>query len=77
MMSIFIIKTALLRFGVVVQEIKFDIDNECINVNYTLHGKDQTKSVPFSQIEALFTSDSEGQAGPGRPFIGPPGHHKH
>ena len=56
MISIFIIKTALLRFGVVIQDVKFDVDNGCVIVNYTLQGAQQSKSVPFEQIEQLFTS---------------------
>lgn len=59
MMSIFLIKTALLRFGVVISDVKFDVDNECIMVNYTMHGTQQTKKVPFEQIEQLFTSAAD------------------
>jgi len=55
-MTIFLIKTALLRFGVVIQDVKFDVDNESVIVNFTLHGSQQSKSVPFAQIEQLFTS---------------------
>lgn len=60
MISIFLIKTTLMRFGVVISEVKFDVDNECIAVNYTLHGSQQSKSVPFSQIEQLFTQATDG-----------------
>lgn len=73
MISIFLIKTALLRFGVVVQGVSFDVDNEKIDVKYTLQGMEQTKSVTFSQIEELFTSDSGGPAAPGPPYYAPPG----
>jgi hypothetical protein len=72
MISIFVLKTALLRFGVVVQDVSFDVDNECINVNYLLGGKKQTKSVPFSQIEALFTSKPEAPADYEVPYYAPP-----
>lgn len=71
--SIFIIKTALLRFGVVIEEVKFDIDNEAIVVNYLKKGKKQSKSVPFSDIEDLFTFDSNGPAGPEAGDPTPPG----
>lgn len=84
MISIFLIKAALLRFGVVVQGISFDVDNEKIDVKYTLQGMEQTKSVTFSQIEELFKSDSGGPPGrptsdpgypaqPGPPYYAPPG----
>jgi len=56
MIAIFLIKTALLRFGIVVQAIEFDVDNECVIVKYTLNCNPTTKSVPFSEIEQLFTS---------------------
>ena len=59
MISIFLIKTALLRFGVVISNVKFDVDGECVIVNYTMHGAQQVKSVSFSQIEQLFTSNPE------------------
>jgi len=68
MISIFLIKTALLRFGVVVQGISFDVDNEKIDVKYTLQGMEQTKSVTFSQIEDLFKSDSGCPAPPEPPY---------
>ena len=58
-MTIFLIKTALLRFGVVIQDVKFDVDNESVIVNFTLHGAKQSKSVPFAQIEQLFTSAAD------------------
>ena len=62
MMSIFLIKTALLRFGVVISDVKFDVDNGCIAVNYTLHGTQHNKKVPFEQIEQLFTSAQDAPA---------------
>jgi hypothetical protein len=55
-MTIFLIKTALLRFGVVISEVKFDVDGENIVVNYSLHGVQQTKIVAFSEIERLFNA---------------------
>ena len=58
-MTIFLIKTALLRFGVVIRDVKFDVDNESVIVNFTLHGSQQSKSVPFAQIEQLFTSAAD------------------
>lgn len=70
--SIFLIKVALLRFGIVIKGVKFDIDNEKIDVNYTQQGQQQIKSVPFSQIEALFTSTSSTPPDPGRPYYAPP-----
>lgn len=73
MISIFLIKTALLRFGIVVQDVSFDVDNERINVNYLQGGKPQTKSIRFSQIEELFTSDSEAPADSKVPYYAPPG----
>jgi hypothetical protein len=73
MISIFLIKTALLRFGVVVQSVSFDVDNKRINVDY-LHGdKQQTKSIQFSHIEGLFKSDSEAPADYKRPYYAPEG----
>ena len=73
MISIFLIKTALLRFGIVVQGISFDVDNEKIDVKYTLQGMEQTKSVSFSQIEDLFKSDPGAPAAPGPSYYAPPG----
>ena len=73
MISIFVLKTALLRFGVVVQDVSFDIDNECINVNYLLHGEKQIKSVPFSQIEDLFKSKPEAPESYETPYYAPSG----
>ena len=61
-MTIFLIKTALLRFGVVISDVKFDVDQECVVVNYTLQGSQQSKSVPFDEIERLFTSTQDGPA---------------
>lgn len=55
-MTIFLIKTALLRFGVVISEVKFDVDGKNIVVNYSLHGAQQTKIVAFSEIERLFNA---------------------
>jgi len=72
-MTIFLIKTALLRFGIVVKDVKFDVDNEAVVVNYSLQGARQSKSVPFSEIEQLFTADSSGPAGPGACDPAPPG----
>lgn len=73
MISVFLIKTALLRFGIVVKDISFDVDNECIKVNYSKSGKQETKLIPFSQIEELFTADSEAQADDTVPYYAPPG----
>ena len=73
MMMGFLIKRALLRFGVVVQDVKFDVDNECVLVNYLIHRKSQSKSFRFSEIEALFTSDSRGLAARLGNNNGPPG----
>ena len=70
--TFFLIKTVLLRFGVVIEGVKFDIDNEKVDVNYTQHGNQQIKSVPFSQIEALFTSAATTPADPERPYYAPP-----
>lgn len=58
-MTIFLIKTALLRFGVVISEVKFDVDGENIVVNYSLHGARQTKIVAFSEIERLFNASQD------------------
>ena len=71
--SIFLIKTALLRFGVVVTDVSFDIDQECINVNYLRNGAAQTKSVSFQEIEQLFTSKATDPAGPRARYYPPPG----
>jgi len=73
MISIFLIKTALLRFGIIVKDISFDVDNECIKVNYMKAGQAETKSIPFSQIEELFKADSEDQADSTVPYYAPPG----
>ena len=62
MISMFLIKTALLRFGVVVQDVKFDVDGECVIVNYMMHGSKHRKAVPFSEVEQLFTSAPEASA---------------
>jgi len=70
--AIFFIKTALLCFGVVIEGVSFDIDNEKIDVNYTQHGTQHLKSVPFSQIEALFTSTASTPADVKRPYYAPP-----
>lgn len=59
----FLIKTALLRFGVVISDVKFDVDGECVIVNYMMHGAPHRKAVPFSEIEQLFTSAPEAPAG--------------
>lgn len=72
--TIFLVKTALLRFGVVIQGVSFDVDHELIEVKYTLKGKEQTKSIPFSQIEELFTSKATDPAGYQRPYYAPPEH---
>ena len=74
MISIFLLKTALLRFGIIVQDISFDVDHECIQVNYTLNGGRQRKSISFSDIEDLFKSDSEAPAGPEADDNPPPGY---
>jgi len=65
MISMFVIKTALLRIGIVVQRVSFDSDNKCLNVAYQENGKKKIKSVPFSEIEQLITSDPGGPAAPG------------
>ncbi len=69
--TIFLVKTALLRFGIVIEGISFDVNNEKIDVNYLQNGKQQLKSVPFSQIEDLFTSAASRPADPGRPCYAP------
>lgn len=69
--TIFLIKTALLRFGVVIEGVKFDVDNEKIDVNYLQHGSQQIKTVSFSQIEALFTSAASPPADVQRPYYSP------
>lgn len=70
--TIFLVKTALLRFGVVIEGVSFDIDNEKIDVNYTQNGTQHLKSIPFSQIEALFTSAASTPADVKRPYYAPP-----
>lgn len=70
--TIFLVKTALLRFGIVIEDVSFDVNNEKIDVNYTQNGRQQIKSVPFSQIEALFTSTASPPADPERPYYAPP-----
>lgn len=70
--TIFLVKTALLRFGIVIEGVSFDIDNEKIDVNYLHHGQQQIKSIPFSQIEELFTSAASTPADPERPYYAPP-----
>jgi len=62
MITTFLIKTALLRFGVVIQDVKFDVDNEVVVVNYTHSGEQQSKKVPFEDVEKLFTSEPEAPA---------------
>ena len=73
MISIFLIKTALLRFGIIVKDISFDVDNECVKVNYSKGGEEKTKSIPFSQIEELFNADSETAKDETVPYYAPPG----
>ena len=73
MFSTALIKMALLRFGVVVQAVSFDVDKKLIDVNYLFHGKKITKSIPFSQIEELFTSTTDGPAAYKRPYYTPQG----
>ena len=73
MISIFLLKTALLRFGIIVKDISFDVDNECIKVNYSKAGEEKTKSIPFSQIEELFNAESEAQTDDTVPYYAPPG----
>lgn len=64
MISSFLIKTALLSYGISIQDVKFDIDGECIIVNYSKKGEQQRKAVPFQEIEQLFKADSEALAAP-------------
>lgn len=63
-MTIFLIKTTLLRFGVVISEVKFDVGGENIVVNYSLHGARQSKIVPFSEIERLFNASQDAPGDP-------------
>ena len=72
MISTFIIETALLRFGVIIEGVKFDVDNKKIDVNYLQHGQQQIKTVSFSQIEALFTSTASTPTDVERPYYAPP-----
>jgi len=73
MISIFLLKTALLRFGIIVNDISFDVGNECIKVNYLMAGIEKIRSIPFSQIEELFKADSEAKADSTVPYYAPPG----
>ena len=59
-MAVFVLKTALLRYGITIDQVRFDVGGECIVVEYQLHGQAQTKSVPFAEIESLF-SESTGR----------------
>ena len=62
MISTFILKTALLSWGITIQDVKFDIDGECVIVNYSMKGAQQRKAVSFQEIEQLFKTDSEAPA---------------
>jgi len=64
MMTTFMIKAALSRFGVAVQSIKFDVDNERIVVNFSMRGASQEKIIPFADIEELFADGSEARTYP-------------
>lgn len=73
-MGLIVLKTGLLRFGIVVQSVRFDMDSASIIVEYHQHCVKHTKSVPFSEIEDLF-SESPGSP-PGAPSVderAPPG----
>jgi len=65
--GIFVLKTALLRYGIIIQNVKFDVDQECIVIEYTLSGQAQSKQAPFAEIEALFSES------PARPPGASPG----
>lgn len=69
--TIFLVKTALLRFGVVIEGVKFDVENAKIDVNYLQHGQQQIKTVSFRQIEELFTSTASPPADVERPYYSP------
>jgi len=73
MISIDLIKTALKQFGIIVQDISFDVDKKEILVRYQHGGSFQAKSIPFSQIEELFTSTTDGPADYKRPYYAPQG----
>jgi len=64
MISMFLIKTALLRWGIIIQDVKFDIDGECVIVNYRQGGEPHKKMVSFREIEELFVLDPEVPAAP-------------
>ena len=65
-MAIFVLKTALLRYAIVIDQVRFDVDGECIVVEYSIHGRPETKTVPFADIESMFSESS------GRPPASPP-----
>ncbi len=75
-LSIFVLKTALLRFGVIIDQVRFDVNGETIVVEYQLHGVASTKSVPFAEIEDLFSESTArppaALPGADRPAEGPP-----
>jgi len=73
MISTFLIKTALLSWGITIRDVKFDIDSECVIVNYTAKGTELSKSVSFQEIEQLFKTGSELHTAPGRSETGPAG----
>jgi len=63
----FLIKTALMQHGITIQAVKFDLANECICIDYTQELKPGKKSIPFREIEELFTNGAQ------KPSAGPPG----
>lgn len=62
MISIFLIKTALMRFGIIIESVTFNADREQIIIIYTRQERSIVKIVPFSEIEELFTSAPEAPA---------------
>ena len=49
------LKTILAAAGIIVKAVRFDAAARAIVVDFTLAGRPQTKIIPFSEIEELFT----------------------
>ena len=67
MMIDFLIKTALMGAGIIIDSVLFSRDGECIHIKYTQKGKPQVKTITFREIEDYF------RTGPQGPSARPPG----
>jgi len=66
------LKLILRAIGISELSIRFDTENKQIESRFTQFGQKQSKTIPFGDIEAMFSAEPQGGQAAAEPPIGRP-----